>query len=270
MSQMIPSKTNSASPYHSVTSHVVIPARLASTRLPRKLLLSETGKTVIQHTYESAARARRPGGVTVAVDSEEMAQAVEAFGGQSIMTDSQLPSGTDRVAFVARQMPEVDIFVNVQGDEPEICPDAIDKVAGLLESNPTAQIATLCVPIRDESRLYNPNCVKVVCDAKGQALYFSRSAIPFVRDRQADVLDQDPPVFHQHLGIYAYRRDFLLQLDTLPASFLETTERLEQLRFLQAGFNIAVESIDHGPKGIDTADDYAGFVARQRKQRLAA
>lgn len=243
-------------------TQIVIPARLASTRLPKKLLLSETGKTVLQHTYESAQIARVPSGITVAVDSPELLSAVTKFGGQAVMTDPGLPSGTDRVAVVAESMPDVEIFVNVQGDEPEISANAIDQVAMLLNDNPTADVATIAAPIRDRERLENPACVKVVRDASGRAMYFSRCPIPHARSWNDELLAADPPMFLQHIGIYAYRRDFLLQLGQLPPSPLESIEQLEQLRFLAAGASILVGQIDHAVKGIDTADDYRAFVHR--------
>src|SRR5580698_7212583 len=143
---------------------LVIPARLASTRLPRKLLLSETGKPLIQHTYEAARRAARPSGVCVATDHEEIAAAVRRFGGEVRMTSPECASGTDRVAEVARQMPEVEIFVNVQGDEPELSGEAIDLVIELLARDPGAVMATLATPIRSRRQLDDPACVKVVFD----------------------------------------------------------------------------------------------------------
>lgn len=243
-------------------AQVVIPARLASTRLPKKLLLRETGKTVLQHTYESAQLAKVPGGITVAVDSRELLDTVTKFGGQAVMTDPALPSGTDRVAVVAESMPDVEIFVNVQGDEPEISADAIDQVATLLRDNPTADVATMAAPIRDRERLENPACVKVVRDAAGRALYFSRCPIPHARSWNDELLAADPPMFLQHIGIYAYRREFLLNLSQLPPSPLESVEQLEQLRFLTAGASILVGKIDHAVKGIDTTDDYRAFVHR--------
>lgn len=243
-------------------SHIVIPARLASTRLPEKLLLRETGKTVLQHTYESATTAKLPSGITVAVDNPALREAVEGFGGRAIMTDPALPSGTDRVAVIAQQMPEVDIFINVQGDEPEISAGAIDQVAQLLSDNPEADVATVAAPIRDRDRLDNPACVKVVRDTNGRAMYFSRCPIPHARSWNDELLAEDPPMFLQHIGIYAYRRSFLLQLAELPPSPLESIEQLEQLRFLSAGASILVGQIDHALKGIDTADDYRAFVHR--------
>ena len=178
------------------------------------------------------------------------------------MTGCNLPSGTDRVAEVAQQMPEVEIFVNVQGDEPEISAEAIDSLVQLLEENPAADIATLAAPIRDRDRLEDPACVKVVTDGQGQALYFSRSPIPHARSWDESLLNAEPPIFLQHIGLYAYRRDFLLSLKDLPASPLEEIEKLEQLRFLQAGYRILVNNTDHAPKGIDTPADYRAFVGR--------
>jgi 3-deoxy-D-manno-octulosonate cytidylyltransferase len=162
-------------------SQIVIPARLASTRLPRKLLLRETGKSVLQHTYESASRAAKPRGVCVAADHEEIAEEVRRFGGQVFMTDPAAASGTDRVAEVARQMADVEIVVNVQGDEPEIAGAGIDLAIQLLEDHPTAVMSTLATPIRTREQLDEPSCVKVVFDSQRRALYFSRSPIPHAR-----------------------------------------------------------------------------------------
>ncbi|WP_145087771.1 3-deoxy-manno-octulosonate cytidylyltransferase [Aureliella helgolandensis] len=249
-------------------SQIVIPARLASTRLPQKLLLRETGKPVLQHTFEAAGLAHRPSGITVAVDCPELAAAVTGFGGSSVMTDPLLPSGTDRVATVARQMPDVEIFVNVQGDEPEITGQAIDLVIEMLEKNPSAQVATLAAPIRERDRLEDPACVKVVRAGDGRALYFSRSPIPHARSWDDSMMQHEPPLFLQHIGIYAYRRDFLLTLNELPESQLEPVEKLEQLRFLEAGATIMVGLINHALKGIDTPADYRAFVQRQSRLTL--
>lgn len=205
----------------------------------------------------------RPGGITIAVDCDELKNEVEQFGGHAIMTDPALPSGTDRVLAAAKELPEVDIFVNVQGDEPEISGAAIDQVIELLEDNPEAVVSTLATPIREQDRLEDPSCVKVVRDANRKALYFSRSPIPFVRDQQPNLLNAEPPLFWQHIGIYAYRREFLMNLPDLPTSDLEKLEKLEQLRFLQAGATIQVGATDHAVKGIDTADDYQAFLVRQ-------
>ncbi len=243
-------------------SYVVIPARLASTRLPRKLLLAETGKTVIQHTYESASGAGRPLGVVVAADSQEIAAEVERFGGRALLTDPAAPSGTDRVAEAARHLPDADVIVNVQGDEPEIAPAAIDLVIGLLEENPQAVMATLATPIRRRQQLEDPACVKVTIAANHQALYFSRSPIPHARDGYEPLLEADPPRFHQHLGLYAYRREFLFQLAKMAPSPLEQVEKLEQLRVLESGHQILVGVVDEPSVGIDTRADYDTFVIR--------
>jgi 3-deoxy-manno-octulosonate cytidylyltransferase (CMP-KDO synthetase) len=246
-------------------SVIVIPARLHSTRLPRKLLLAETGKPLIQHTYESALRARLPAKVFVAADHEEIANVVRGFGGEVVMTDPAAPSGTDRVAEVARSRPEFDIFVNVQGDEPDISGAAIDSAIQMLCDDSQAVMSTLATPIRDQAKLKDPACVKVVADANHRALYFSRSMIPFPREWDDRLLVNDPPIFLQHVGLYAYRREFLLQLASLPPAQIERVEKLEQLRVLDAGFSIHVGLIDEPLIGIDTPADYQAFVSRCHK-----
>jgi 3-deoxy-manno-octulosonate cytidylyltransferase (CMP-KDO synthetase) len=254
-------------------SIVVIPARYASTRLPRKMLLRDTGKSLIQHTYEAASRAKRPAGVVIATDHIEIAREVERFGGDCVMTSPDCQSGTDRIAEVASRLTQAELFVNVQGDEPEISADAIDRLVEMMEANPTAGMATLSTPIRTPEQLANPACVKVVSSATGRALYFSRSPIPFVRDAPAEFNSKpfnSPPQFFQHLGLYAYRRETVLAFASLPPSSLEQSEKLEQLRFLQSGGEILIDVIAHAATGIDTAEDYAAFVARQRKIALAA
>ena len=243
-------------------SQIIIPARLASTRLPRKLLLRETGKTVLQHTYESASRAAKPQGVCVAADHPEIAEEVRRFGGQVFMTDPAAASGTDRVAEVARQMPGLDIVVNVQGDEPEIAGEAIDLAIQLLEDRPEAVMSTLATPIRTRQQLDEPSCVKVVFDDQRRALYFSRSPIPHPRQWDDALLADDPPHFYQHVGLYAYRPEFLLRLAEMPRSDLEKLESLEQLRVLSAGFTILVGIVDEPMIGIDTEKDYRAFVRR--------
>jgi 3-deoxy-manno-octulosonate cytidylyltransferase (CMP-KDO synthetase) len=243
-------------------SQIIIPARLASTRLPRKLLLRQTGKTVLQHTYESAGRATKPQGICVAADHLEIAEEVRRFGGQVLMTDPAAASGTDRVAEIARQMPEVDIVVNVQGDEPEISGEAIDLAIQLLEDRPEAVMSTLATPIRSREQLDEPSCVKVVFDNHRRALYFSRSPIPYARQWDDALLADDPPHFYQHVGLYAYRREFLLRLAEMPRSDLEKLESLEQLRVLSAGFTILVGIVDEPTIGIDTEKDYRAFVRR--------
>jgi 3-deoxy-manno-octulosonate cytidylyltransferase (CMP-KDO synthetase) len=245
-------------------STIVIPARLASTRLPRKLLLAETGKPLIQHTYEAASRATRPSGVLVAADCEEIAAVVRSFGGYVELTSPDCPSGTDRVAEIARRLPDSDVLVNVQGDEPEISAAAIDLAVDLLERDPHAVMSTLATPIRTQAQLNDPACVKVIFDRRGRAIYFSRAAIPFARTWDDTLLAADPPHFHQHIGLYAYRRDFLLELAAMPRSGIEQIENLEQLRVLDAGRSILVGVAGESTIGIDTPEDYRAFVQRWR------
>ncbi len=247
---------------------VVIPARLHSTRLPRKMLLAATGKPLIQHTYEAACRARGPEAVLVATDSEEIAQVVRSFGGQAVLTSPACPSGTDRVAEVARRLPQFDLVVNVQGDEPELDPEHIDRCIQLLRNHPQAPMSTLAVPIRDETLLHDPACVKVVFTGEGWALYFSRAAIPHDRDGSR-ARQNEAPLGWQHIGLYAYRREFLLRLAGMPPSPLEQLEKLEQLRVLEAGERIIVGQVSHHARGVDTPEDYQEFVRRHGKRAIA-
>ena len=242
----------------------LIPARLHSTRLPRKLLLAETGKTLLQHTWEAARGAKRLNQLLVAADSPEIEAAVRAFGGHCELTGEH-PSGTDRIAEVVRRVcPDADLVVNIQGDEPELDPAQIDQLVGLLIDHPTAEMATLATPIRTYAEWESSACVKVVCAADGRALYFSRCPIPFVRDRDPrEVLATNSP-WLLHLGVYAYRREWLLKLTTLPPSKLEQLEKLEQLRALEAGAMLQVGIVEHRAVGIDTPGDYAAFVERRR------
>ena len=241
----------------------VIPARFASTRLPGKPLLSDTGRPLIQHVVEGARRATRLDRVIVATDDTRIAEAVVGFGGECVMTRSDHPTGTDRVAEVAAGLPGARIVVNLQGDEPEISGHALDLVVALLERDPDASMATLATPIASEVVYRDPSCVKVVLSGAGRALYFSRSPIPHHRDGLSS-RPPGQPLAYLHLGLYAYRREFLLGLATLPPSPLESSERLEQLRVLESGRPIAVGIVDEPSVGIDTPEDYRRFVARWR------
>ncbi|MFN0199138.1 MAG: 3-deoxy-manno-octulosonate cytidylyltransferase [Planctomycetaceae bacterium] len=242
----------------------VIPARLQSTRLPRKLLLAETGKPLLQYTWEQARQASSIDDVLIATDSDEIASAARSFGAKCEMTGDH-PSGTDRIAEVVRRaLPDAETIVNIQGDEPEIDPLHIDLLVTILKEHPQAQMATLATPIRTLHELQQSSCTKVVCTPDGRALYFSRCPIPFTRDVAPESLLPDKSPWLLHLGIYAYRHDFLLELTTLSPSRLERWEKLEQLRALEAGAIIQVGVVESHAVGIDTPDDYAQFIERQR------
>jgi 3-deoxy-manno-octulosonate cytidylyltransferase (CMP-KDO synthetase) len=249
---------------------IVIPARFASSRLPGKPLLRATGKYLIEHVYERARGAKCASEVIVATDDERIREAVESFGGRVAMTRADHPSGTDRVAEVAAGL-EADVVVNLQGDEPLLEAKSLDLLAGLLERDPGSDMATLAVPIVDAASYLSPNVVKVVCDDRGRALYFSRSPIPMVRDGEPNFAAR-PARFLQHLGLYAYRRNFLLKLAALPPHPLEETEKLEQLRVLGAGASIQVGLTAHAHRGVDTPEDYEVFVKlyRESARRIAA
>lgn len=241
----------------------VIPARYASTRFPGKPLAKETGKFLIQHVYERAAGASGIVEVIVATDDHRIREAVESFHGRCVMTRADHPSGTDRVAEVVRNL-ECDIVVNIQGDEPEIEPQAIEKLISLVDDGPHP-MATLACSFANLHRQgmtadpADPDCVKVVC-SRGRALYFSRSVVPYARN--ADARYGGP---YLHLGTYAYRREFLLALAELDPTPLEHLEGLEQLRVLEHGHTIAVGLVERAAVGIDTPADYAEFVKRCRR-----
>lgn len=242
----------------------IIPARYASTRFPGKPLADLAGKTMIQRVYERVKSAAVIDDVVVATDDQRILEHVLGFGGKGVMTRSDHPSGTDRVAEVAAGFSEADIIVNVQGDEPFIDPAQIAAVVAPFADQKT-QIATLARPITEEHSLLSPNVVKVVRDGAGRALYFSRHAIPFLRDI---------PVGQwilrgrhlQHLGLYAYRSAVLPQLTALPKGELETLESLEQLRWLEAGYTIHVGLTDLPAIGIDTPQDLEEAILRLRKK----
>jgi 3-deoxy-manno-octulosonate cytidylyltransferase (CMP-KDO synthetase) len=231
---------------------IVIPARYASRRLPGKPLLRQTGKYLVQHVYERACLARRAAEVLVATDDPRIVAAVESFGGKVVLTRRDHPSGTDRVAEVAAGL-DADIIVNLQGDEPLIDPAALDLLPDLLRRDPGADMATLAVPILTREQWHNPN--------------FSRSPIPYVRDGEPDFAAR-PPRFLLHLGLYAYRRPFLLQLCQIPQHALEEMEKLEQLRVLAAGQRITVGLVSHAGRGVDTWEDYEQFVRTYREGGL--
>lgn len=240
----------------------VIPARYASTRLPGKPLALIAGKPMIQHTYMRACEAEEPDDVIVATDNEKVYDTVTGFGGKAVMTSSDHPSGTDRLAEVAMQYPDVDVIINVQGDEPMIDPDIIDRLAKAFEGNDDLKMATMKVPMK-ESEYNDPAAVKVVTDDNGYALYFSRSLIPYPRN------DIEGMRVYKHVGVYAYRRDFLLQYAALEPTMLEKVEGLEQLRALENGYKIKVLESDFQGIGIDTPEDLEAinklFAAKNNK-----
>ena len=245
---------------------IVIPARYESQRLPGKPLLRQTGKYLIQHVYERALQARRIDQVIIATDDVRIVAAVQTFSGQVVLTRRDHPSGTDRVAEVAQQL-QADVVINLQGDEPLVDPEALDLLPELLARDSGADLATLAAPITSVEQWQAPQCVKVVCDAAGRALYFSRSPIPHVRGGQPNLAAR-PSLFLQHVGVYAYRRAFLLQLAQLPPHPLEDMEKLEQLRVLALGQRIHVGIVPHAFPGVDTLEDYEHFVRTYRQSRL--
>jgi 3-deoxy-manno-octulosonate cytidylyltransferase (CMP-KDO synthetase) len=243
---------------HSVKVVVCIPARYESSRFPAKVLARETGKYLIQHTYEQALKAALPDRVLIAADDQRILDAAAEFTAPCVMTRQDHQSGTDRIAeAVARE--EADIIVNLQGDEPEIDPAHLDLVADLLVQHPDIPMATLGCPLESEAQVANPNIVKVITTVDGRALYFSRSVLPHDRDRNGI---GDPSRYLRHIGIYAYRKEFLQRITQQPQTPLEKTEKLEQLRVLEYGYAIQVGRVNHSCDGIDTPEQYQQFVER--------
>lgn len=244
--------------------HVVVPARLGSTRLPRKVLRELAGKPVVQWVWQ-AASASGASSVTIATDAEEVAAVCRSFGARVAMTDAAHQSGSDRANEVSRQLdwPADAIVVNVQGDEPLMPPALIAQVAALLTDDAEAHIATLAHAIHDPADFANPNVVKVVSDRRGYALYFSRAPIPWQREgstREAPRLPDS--LAHRHIGLYAYRVGALAEFSALPPSALETCEALEQLRALSHGFRIKLGiAATAPPRGVDTEEDLQALAA---------
>lgn len=226
----------------------VIPSRIASTRLPRKALLPIQGKPMVQWTYENASRCRSLTKVVVATDSLEIAEVISRAGGAVEMTDPALPTGSDRVAVVAERYPEMDVIINLQGDEPFIKPQMLDALIQPFLKDERPEMATLAYPLLPHEAS-DPGIVKIVTDLQGNALYFSRSMIPYLR-QQTDI-----PLYH-HMGIYAFRRDFLRKYSQLPQTPLEMTESLEQLRALEHGYRIRVCLTEHRSLEINTPEEY--------------
>lgn len=238
---------------------VVIPARYGSTRFAAKILASKTGRPLVQHVVDQVRQCMRVREVIVATDDQRIVDALEPFKTTCVMTSPAHQSGTDRIAEVARSQTN-DIIVNVQGDEPEIEPEIVDALIERLETHDD-DMATAYTSFKSMQDVRNPNMVKVVCSPKGQAIYFSRSVIPFDRDN----VITDASRYKLHLGIYAYRRSFLLQFASWKPTPLELTEKLEQLRALEHGRTIFVLPVERATHGIDTPEQYEEFVKRRGK-----
>jgi len=229
----------------------IIPARYASTRFPGKPLAEIAGRPMIQHVYERACCATQLEKVLVATDDQRIYDAVRGFGGEAIMTGAEHQTGTDRLAEVASRLPDADIIINIQGDEPLISLEAIDGVATALIANENVVMGSVMTPITDIIDVRNVNVVKVVTDLQGYALYFSRSPIPCLLETETETR-----TWKRHIGLYGYRRAFLLQYISLPRTPLEVIERLEQLRVLEHGYRIKmVELAEDHSIGVDTPED---------------
>lgn len=230
----------------------VIPARWGATRFEGKVLANLLGKPVIQHVWENAKKAKTLDQLVVACDDERILKVVEGFGGKAVYTSPEQPSGTDRLAEVVNPL-DVEIAVNIQGDEPLVKPIMIDSLVMALEDEKIAQMATVIKKIEDESELTNSNVVKVVTDKNGYALYFSRYAIPYNRTGERD--EKKKPVYYKHIGLYAFTKDFLFTFRSLPNSSLENAEKLEQLRVLENGYKIKTVETKLDTVGVDTPED---------------
>jgi len=250
----------------------VIPARFSSTRFAAKVLAKDTGKFLIQHTYEQACLAKSPEKVIIATDDERVKAAADTFDAECIMTSVEHKSGTDRIAQAVADL-DVDIVINLQADEPEIDPDNIDYLAQLLTDNPDCPMATLAAEFQNARQVADPNIVKVVVTSiehrassieAHRAIYFSRSPIPYDRDKSGV---GNVKQYLRHLGIYAYRKKFLLKITALSQTPLEKIEKLEQLRAIENGYKILVGKVEHTHDGIDTPQQYAQFVKRYKERQ---
>ncbi len=238
----------------------VIPARYHSQRLPFKLLKSLLGKPIIQWTWENAKKAHSLDKLIIACDDEVIKNVSERFGAQVVITSKEHTSGTDRIAEAVRDI-DVDFVLNIQADEPLIHPSIIDALVREIKNNPDLVMATVSKEIKELDDINNTSIVKVVTDKTGSALYFSRLPIPYRRDDSTEV------VYHKHIGIYAYTKDFLYTFKNLPFSSLEKAEKLEQLRVLEAGYRIKVLSTQFDSWGVDTEEDFKKVedVLRQKE-----
>jgi len=255
----------------------IIPARYASTRLPGKLIKREarehTGRYLIEHVYRKVMEAKNVHEVIIATDDERIAEVVKNFGGCVKMTSMNHTSGTDRVAEIASNL-DVDFVVNIQGDEPDIKGSMIDDLIDAMYAEKEAAVCTFANKIRTAEEFIDPNAVKVVIDKSGYAMYFSRASIPFIRDESIHsniftakkILDENNTSFHflKHLGIYIYRKNFLLSFSSLPVPKVEELEKLEQLRVLSNGYKIKVIVTPATCEGVDTPEDFERFLEKYR------
>jgi len=244
----------------------VLPARIGSTRLARKVLLAETGAPLFVHTQRAVTRCPAIEAVVVATDSEEVRAAAAAAGIEALLTSPEHRSGTDRVHEAAARLGAgFDVIVNVQADEPEIAAEDLTRLVQAF-ADPSVEAATLCAPLADPAELASPTVVKVVRDARGDALYFSRAPVP-CRAHARVPAPPDEPLAWRHVGVYAYRPAALALFCSLPHGRLEVAESLEQLRWLESGRRMRVIEAARAPRGIDTAEDYRAFVQRQALAR---
>lgn len=232
----------------------IIPARYGSRRLPAKPLADICGKPMVQHVYERAAAATLVNAVLVATDDDRIASVVRGFGGRAVMTPESLQTGTDRIAHAARSLPDADIIVNVQGDEPVIEPAMIDEAVTPLVRDSSILVGTLVRKIENNGELINPGIVKVVLDCEGNGMYFSRSAIPFGRDVPPEDWLRNH-TYYKHIGLYVFRRGFLNTFTALPQTPSERSEKLEQLRILESGYKIRCTVTSYDCIPVDTHED---------------
>ena len=229
----------------------VIPSRIGSTRLPRKALLPIQGKPMVQWTYENACRCNQLAKVVVATDSEEIAAVIHAIGGHVVMTETHIPTGSERAAAVAEQYPDMDVIINLQGDEPFIQPHMLETLISPYLQGESPEMTTLAYPLASD-KYASPDSVKVITDLQQNAIYFSRSPIPYFRTQQ----DMHHIPVYNHMGLYAFRRDFLLLYKTLNQTPLEKAESLEQLRVIENGYKIRVCLTDEKTLEINTPEEY--------------
>jgi 3-deoxy-manno-octulosonate cytidylyltransferase (CMP-KDO synthetase) len=263
-----------------VIVYACLPARYSSTRFPGKVLAKDTGKFLIQHTYEQACKAKLPEKVIIAADDKRIAEAAKSFGAECIMTSRSCASGTDRIAQAILKIQNSkfkirnsDVIINIQADEPEIDPANIDAVVRLLIETQNSKfkvqncgMATLATEFQNATQIADPNIVKVVVSSHepAKAICFSRASIPYDREKSGI---GNIKQYLRHIGIYAYRKDFLLKFTKLPQSRLERIEKLEQLRAIENGFDMLVAKVKHTCDGIDTPEQYAEFVKRYMKAK---